>query len=80
MFACAHTVVVTIWHVLADDEAVFEDLGADWFERRSDSAAHTRRLPRELETFGHRVTFEPAARHRGDRLLVTPPDCRGLSP
>ena len=50
-----------IWHVLAEDDAVYEDLGADWFERRNDNAAHTRRLVRQLEKLGHRVTLEPAA-------------------
>jgi transposase len=61
IFACAHTLVVMIWHVLAEDDAVFEDLGSDWFERRADTAAHTRRLVRQLEKLGHRVTLHPAA-------------------
>jgi transposase len=61
IFACAHTLIVMIWHVLAEDDAVFEDLGADWFERRTDTAAHTRRLVRELEKLGHSVTIQPAA-------------------
>ena len=61
IFACAHTLIVMIWHVLAEDDAVFEDLGVDWFERRTDPAAHTRRLVRQLEKLGHRVTLEPAA-------------------
>ena len=61
LFACAHTLVVMIWHVLANDDAVFEDLGSDWFERRTDPAAHTRRLVRQLEKLGHRVTLQPAA-------------------
>lgn len=61
IFAVAHTLVVIIWHVLADPSAEYEDLGTDWFERRSDSAAHTRRLIRQLEKLGHKVTLEPAA-------------------
>jgi transposase len=61
IFACAHSLVVMVWHVLADNGAVYEDLGADWFERRSDAAAHTRRLVRQLEKLGHRVSLEPAA-------------------
>ena len=61
IFACAHTLVVMIWHVLAEEDAVFEDLGTDWFERRTDTTAHTRRLVRQLEKLGHRVTLEPAA-------------------
>ena len=61
IFACAHSLLVMVWHVLADTDAVYEDLGADWFTRRSDSAAHTRSLVRQLEKLGHRVTLEPAA-------------------
>jgi transposase len=61
IFACAHTLIVMIYHVLAEDDAVFEDLGAHWFQRRSDIQAHTRRLVRQLEKLGHHVTLSPAA-------------------
>ena len=61
IFACAHSLIVMIYHVLAEDGAVYEDLGADWFTRRDDTAAHTRRLVRQLERLGHRVTLTPAA-------------------
>jgi transposase len=61
IFACAHSLIVMIYHVLAEDDAVFEDLGADWFQRHSDTEAHTRRLVHQLEKLGHRVTLAPAA-------------------
>jgi transposase len=61
IFACAHTLIVMIYHVLAADDVVFEDLGPDWFQRRSDSQTHTRRLVRQLEKLGHHVTLTPAA-------------------
>jgi transposase len=61
IFAVAHSLLVIIWHVLADETAVYEDLGAAWFDRHDDSAAHARRLVRQLERLGHRVTVEPAA-------------------
>ena len=60
IFAVAHTMIVIIWHVL-NNEADYHDLGADYFERRTDSDAHARRLVRQLEKLGHRVTLEPAA-------------------
>jgi transposase len=60
IFAVAHTMVVIIWHVL-HDEVDYQDLGADYFERFTDSDAHARRLVRQLEKLGHRVTLEPAA-------------------
>ncbi|MFZ0666252.1 MAG: IS110 family transposase [Acidimicrobiales bacterium] len=61
IFACAHSLIVMIYHVLAEPDAVYEDLGSDWFTRRDDTAAHTRRLVRQLEKLGHHVELTPAA-------------------
>lgn len=61
IFACAHSLIVMIWHVLAEDGAVYEDLSADWFTRRDDTTAHIRRLVHQLERLGHHVTLTPAA-------------------
>ncbi len=61
IFACAHSLIIMIYHVLAEPHAIYEDLGADWFQRRSDTQAHTRRLVRQLEKLGHHVTLTPAA-------------------
>jgi transposase len=60
IFAVAHTMLVIIWHVLHDD-IDYEDLGGDYFERHTDTEAHTRRLVRQLEKLGHKVTLAPAA-------------------
>jgi transposase len=60
IFAVAHTMIVIVWHVL-HDEVDYQELGSDWFERRTNSEAHARRLVRQLEKLGHRVTLEPAA-------------------
>jgi hypothetical protein len=50
---------VIIWHVLAESSA-YRDLGSDYFTRRIDSPrARERRLIRELEALGHKVTLEP---------------------
>ena len=50
-----------IWHVLAETSA-YRDLGSDYFTRRIDSPdARKRRLIRELEALGHKVSIEPAA-------------------
>jgi transposase len=61
IFACAHTLVVMVSHVLAEPDVVYQDLGPDWFSRRDDNAAHTRRLVHQLERLGHHVTLTPAA-------------------
>lgn len=59
--ATAHTLIVIIWHVLAETTA-YRELGADYFTRRIDTPeARKRRLIRELEALGHKVTIEPDA-------------------
>jgi transposase len=59
--ATAHTLIVSIWHVLAETTA-YRDLGSDYFTRRIDNPeARKRRLIRELEALGHKVTLEPSA-------------------
>jgi transposase len=58
--ATAHTMIVIIWHVLAETTA-YRELGTDYFTTRIDSPdARKRRLIRELEALGHKVTIEPA--------------------
>ena len=59
-FAVAHTILVTIWHLLAAS-ADYADLGADYFDRRTDPTRQTHRLVRQLEALGHRVVLEPVA-------------------
>lgn len=59
--ATAHTLIVSIWHVLAETTA-YRDLGSDYFTHRIDNPkARKRRLIRELEALGHKVTLEPSA-------------------
>jgi transposase len=59
--ATAHTLVVIIWHVLAETTP-YRDLGSDYFTRRIDHPeVRKRRLIRELEALGHKVTIEPHA-------------------
>lgn len=59
-FALAHTLIVIIWHVLANGTD-YDDLGADYFDRRIEAATRQRYLVRELEKLGNTVTVEPAA-------------------
>jgi transposase len=59
--ATAHTLIVIIWHVLAENIA-YRDLGSDYFTRRIDDPdTRKRRLIRELEALGHKVIIEPTA-------------------
>lgn len=58
--AVAHSIIVAAWTMLSDG-AVYTDLGVDWFDKRNDPSAETRRLVHRLEALGHAVTITPAA-------------------
>lgn len=58
--ALAHSLLVIVWHVLANDVDYIE-LGADYFQRLDDPEAQKRRLIRQLEALGVQVTVQPAA-------------------
>lgn len=60
IFAVAHTMLDGIWWMLTT-ETDYLELGGDYFEQRTDQAAQTRRLVRQLERLGNRVILEPAA-------------------
>ena len=60
IFAVAHTMLVIVWHVLAA-ETTYDELGADFFDRRTNTEARQRQLVRQLEALGNKVTLEPAA-------------------
>jgi len=56
--AVEHSMLVAAFHVL-NDRTPYQDLGADWFQKRRPDA-HARRLARQIEALGFRVTIEPA--------------------
>ncbi len=55
--AVAHSMLVAAFHIL-DRHVPYQDLGADWFAKRRPEA-HARRLARQIEALGYRVTIEP---------------------
>jgi transposase len=61
LVAIARSILVIVWHLLADPTARFHDLGPDYHSSRIDKARKTRNLVRQLEALGHKVTLEPAA-------------------
>jgi transposase len=61
LVAVARSILVLVWHLLADPTARFHHLGADYHARRIDQGRKTRNLVRQLEALGHTVTPEPAA-------------------
>ena len=58
--AVGHSILVIAWHLLTNGEP-YNDLGADYFDRRRNSDRRQRRLVAQLEALGHKVTLEPAA-------------------
>ena len=59
--AVGRSLLVIIWHLLADPTARFTDLGSDFFETRIDPERRKRNHIRQLEALGYKVTLEPAA-------------------
>jgi hypothetical protein len=59
--ALERSILVIIFHLLADPTATFKDLGADYYEKRVDKQRHTANLVRQLEALGHHVTLTTAA-------------------
>ena len=58
VIAVAHSLLVIAYHVLKENRP-YQELGDDWFLRRDNPTALARRLARQLEALGHRVTLEP---------------------
>lgn len=61
LVAVARSILVIIWHLLADPTARFYDLGADYHANRVDTDRRTRQLVHQLQALGHTVTLAPAA-------------------
>ncbi len=59
--AVGRSLLVIIWHLLADPNTRFRDLGADHYDRHFDTNAKKRNHVRQLEALGYRVTLEAVA-------------------
>jgi transposase len=58
--AVAHSMLETAWHLLSTG-ALYQDPGADYFERRHDPAIEAKRLQRRIEALGFTVTITEKA-------------------
>jgi transposase len=58
LVAVARSILVIVWHLLADPSVRFRDLGSDFYATRIDKQRRTRQLIRQLEALGHTVTLE----------------------
>jgi transposase len=61
LVAVARSILVVVWHLLADQDVRFVDLGSDFYDRRLNKERRARDLIRQLQALGHTVTLTPAA-------------------
>jgi transposase len=61
LVAVARSILVIIWHLLADPAARFADLGAGYYASRTDKDRKARNHVRQLEALGFTVTLAHAA-------------------
>jgi len=59
--AVGRSILIIIWHLLADPTARFHDLGPGFYDTRVNAERTKRNHVRQLEALGYRVTLEPAA-------------------
>jgi transposase len=61
LVAVARSILVIIWHLLADPAARFHDLGSAYYASRMDKDRKARSHIRQLEALGFTVALTPAA-------------------
>src|SRR3954470_14047186 len=59
--AVGRRILVIVWHLLADEDTHFTDLGADHFTKHTNPEVKKRNHIRQLEALGYTVTLTPAA-------------------
>lgn len=59
--AVGRSILIVCWHLLADPDARYTDLGAHHYEQHATTARQRRNHIRQLEALGYKVTVEPAA-------------------
>jgi transposase len=59
LVAIERSILVIVWHLLADPTARYHDLGSDFYARRINKDRRIRNLVHQLETLGNHVTLQP---------------------
>jgi transposase len=59
--AVGRSILVIVWHLLADPNARFCDLGAGFYDTRVNADRAKRNHVRQLQALGYKVTLEPVA-------------------
>ena len=60
LVALQRSILIIIFHLLADPTAEFTDLGPDFYTRRINLARRTNHLTRQLQALGYNVQLTPA--------------------
>ena len=58
LVAVARSILVIVWHLLADPTARYRDLGSDFYANRIDKNRRQRHLVRQLQALGYAVTLQ----------------------
>jgi transposase len=61
LVAVTRSILVSVWHLMANPTARYRELGPDFHIRNLDPARKARDLVRQLKALGHDVTLAPAA-------------------
>ena len=61
LVAVARSILVIIWHLLANPDTTYHDLGPDFYHTHIDKQRRQRHLIQQLEALGLQVTLTPAA-------------------
>ncbi|MBT8227560.1 MAG: transposase [Dactylosporangium sp.] len=61
LVAVARSILIIVWHLLADPTTRFHELGADYHTTRINRGRKIRNLVQQLEALGQTVTLQPAA-------------------
>jgi transposase len=59
--AVGRSILVIVWHLLADPSLRYHDLGAGFYDTRINAERAKRNHIRQLEALGSKVTLQPAA-------------------
>jgi transposase len=79
LVAVSRSILVIVWHLLANPTTRFNDLGSDYFEHRINTDRRTRDLVRQLQSFGH-IGHPQPRRLTTTRNLETPSRGGGSAP
>ena len=59
--AVGRSILIIVWHLLADPTARYQDLGPGFYDTRINADRAKRNHIRQLQALGYKVTLEPAA-------------------